>query len=123
MSADIVVGLLTLLGLLYVAWMQTDVRRANAHASDAEAMEFSAEAVSHMTQSLLQVVEKLADRDELIVALRARVEILEEQDRLKTAQIIELEHKVEQLEDERRGLQGERDALKAEVGSLKQKVI
>jgi len=118
MSADTVVGLLTLLGLLYVAWMQSGTRQADARASDAEAIQFSAEAVTHMTGSLLQVVEKLADRDRLIAELRARIETLEEHDQAKTARISELERKIEVLERQRAELQQERDELAEEVAKL-----
>ena len=119
MSADTVVGLLTLLGLLYVAWMQSGTRQADVRASDAEAMQFSAEAVTHMTSSLLQVVEKLADRDRLIAELRARIETLEEHDDAKTARIAELERKIGLLEQQRAELQQERDGLAVEVAKLK----
>ena len=118
MSIDVIVGLLTLLGLVYVAWTQMDVRRAQAGSHDAEAIEFSAEAVMHMTVSLLQVTEKLADRDRQVLELLVRVEALEERDRLKTARITELEQKIQRLEDERQQLRQERDALADKVAQL-----
>lgn len=106
MSTDVLVGLLTFLGLVYMAWMQADVRRSEANSNDAEA-------ITHMTGSLLQAVQTLADRDKLIVELRTRIEALEEHDRAKTNRIAELEHKVGQLEGERYVLMQERDALVA----------
>ena len=123
MSADIVVGLLTLLGLMYVAWVQTDSRRAENRSNDAEAIEFSAGAVTHMTTSLMQVIEKLADRDRLIAELRTRVESLEERDRQKTQCIAELEQKIKELERKRQEIKHERDALAEEVAKLKVTVL
>jgi len=122
-SADTVVGLLTLLGLVYVAWIQSGVRRAEKHSSNAEAIEFSAEAVTHMTTSLLQVIEKLADRDRLIAELRTRVESLEDSDRQKDQRIAELEQKIEELERKRQEIKRERDALAEEVAKLKVRIL
>ena len=118
MSVDVIVGLLTLLGLVYVAWTQMDVRQAQVGSHDAEAVEFSAEAVMHMTTSLLQVSEKLADRDHQVLELLVRVEALEERDRLKTARIAELEQKIRRLEEERHQLRQKRDALANKVAQL-----
>jgi len=122
MSVDIVVGLLTLLGLVYMAWVQRDVRRAEINASDAEAVGFSAEAVMHLTTSLMQTVENLAERDRMIVELRARVESLEERDRVKADRITELEAKVKALRESRIELSHERDVLRSELEALKKGV-
>ena len=62
-----------------------------------------------MTSALIQAVETLADRDQLIVELRARVDSLEAEDRLKTARIAELERKISDLEAERERLLQERE--------------
>ena len=115
MSVDVIVGLLTLLGLAYVGWSQIEFRHSEASSKDAEAVEFSAEAVLHMTTSLMKAIDALATRDQLIAELRARIEFLEEQDRLKTARINELEQKIERLKDERQELGQERDALLEQV--------
>jgi predicted nuclease with TOPRIM domain len=85
---------------------------------ESRVVEFSAEAVMHMTASLLQVTEKLADRDHQIVELLTRVEALEERDRLKTARIAELEQKIQRLEEERHQLRQERDALADKVAEM-----
>ena len=115
MSMDVVVGLLTLLGLVYVGWSQIDLRRSEVSSNGAEAVEFSAEAVRHMTSSLMEAIEALATRDKTIAELRARVEFLEEQDRLKTQRINDLEQMVEGLKTERRELREERDVLTAQL--------
>ena len=113
MNSDIIVGLLTLLGLVYIAWTQTDVRRAQATAADAEA-------IRHMTNSLIEAIETLAGRDKLIAELRARIETLEEHDRAKSARIATLERKIKGLEKERRELLRERDELSAKAGILEE---
>jgi len=64
------------------------------------------------------VTEKLADRDRQVMELLARVEALEERDRLKTARITELEHKIHRLEEERHQLRQERDALADKVAEM-----
>jgi len=104
MSTDIVVGLLSLLGVLYLAWLQQDMKKAEAKVEDAEA-------VHHLTEALLQAVETLAGREQVIVELRARIEALEREDRLKTARISELERKITHLEAERTALLEERERL------------
>jgi len=119
MSMDVVVGLLALLGLVYAGWSQMELRRSEASSNEAEAIEFSAEAVRHMTGSLMEAIEALATRDKTIAELRARVEFLEEQDRLKTERINELEQKVESLKIERRELRQERDTLARDLEKVK----
>lgn len=111
LSADTVVGLLTLLGLMYLAWVQLDLRRAETGANEAEAMESRAGAVSQMTLALMNAVEAVGNRDALIAELRARIEVLEHHDRLKTSRIEELERKLLQMETERQRLIAERDGL------------
>lgn len=115
MSADVIVGLLTLLGLMYMAWLQSDLRRAETSSEDAEAIHLSAEAITRITGSLIQSIEALSSREQLITELRARIESLEESDRLKSDRIAELERKVQQLANERDQLLAEKDSWTAKV--------
>lgn len=123
LSADTVVGLLTLLGLVYLARMQLELRRSETSANDADAMESSVVAVSQITAALMNAVETLTTREALVAELRARIEILEQHDRLKTARIEELERKLAQMECERGLLMQERDALIARLGSIQQTAV
>lgn len=122
LTPDIVVGLLTLLGLVYLAFVQMELRRSQTDANDAEVMESSAGAVSQITSALMNAVEAVASRDALIAELRARIEVLEHHDRLKTARIEELERKTIQMEHERGLLLQERDELIARLNQGEQPV-
>src|SRR5215207_7295799 len=118
LNTDVIVGLLTLLGIVYLAWTQTEVRGAEVSSSRAEAVEFSSEAVMHITSSLIQAIETLAGRDKLIVELRVRIEQLEERSRLRGEIIADLERKIEQLEASHQALALQRDELLEQVGSV-----
>jgi chromosome segregation ATPase len=116
LSADVIVGLLTLLGLMYIAWLQSDLRRAETSSEDAEA-------ITHITTSLIQSIEALSSREQLITELRARIESLEESDRLKAERIAELERKVRQLAEERDQLLVERARLTASATTLDEEQV
>jgi len=111
LSTDTVVGLLTLLGLVYIAYMQSGLRTSQIQVNDASTLGHSAEAVSQLTTALMQAVEALASRDSLIADLRGRIEVLEENDRQKTLRILGLEQKLAHIEAERDRLLAERDHL------------
>ncbi len=115
MTADTVVGLLTLLSIIYVAWLQTGQRESLIAAQDAAATGSSAEALAQVVESLLKAVETLANREALIAELRGRIEVLERHDRLKSSKIGELEFKLSQMEQERGQLISERDSLVARL--------
>lgn len=90
MSTDMLVGLLTLSGMVYLAWVQRDVRRAERNSNDAEAM-------SHMTTSLLQALEAIDQREKIICDLR-------EQLAKREAEIDQLEAKIATLMNDPYGL-------------------
>lgn len=118
MSAEVIVGLLTLLGIMYMAWLQTEQRTTQVRWQEAEVVESSTGALSQLVESLLSSIETLASRESLIAELRGRIETLERNDRLKSAKIGELEFKVSQLEQERVRLLSERDRLTEQLLGL-----
>lgn len=114
MSPDVIVGVLTLAGIVYMMIAQSDVRRTEARAHDADAEESRAGAITQLSHSLIEAVEKLADRDTVIAELRSRIELLEESDRRKMERIADLEAKVARREAALQKALAERDALLAQ---------
>jgi chromosome segregation ATPase len=104
LTKETLVGLLSLAGILYVAWTQRELRHSQSVQHRADSLESSAGAVAQLTESLMHMVETLAGRDALIVELRARVEALEESDRRKLQRISELEAQLQRLTAERDAL-------------------
>lgn len=109
------VGLLTLLGITYMMLSQVELRHKEGRAHEAEADEARAMAITQLSHTLIEAVEKLADRDGMIMELRSRIEQLEERDQQKTTRILELERKVQVCEEARQQAIAERDALRARI--------
>lgn len=107
MSEQVMVGIMSLAGIVYLAWVQTGLRRSEIGAHQAGTLESSAGAVAQLTDTLMKTVEVLAGRDALIAELRARIEALEANDHLNRQRISELETSLQRLTAERDHLLGQ----------------
>jgi|GEM_PF-2818711 len=122
MTNEVIVGILSLSSVLATLLVHSTLRRYESKAFEADADESRVAAITQLSNSLLEAVEKLAKRDLMVIELRQRIEVLEASDAKKNQIISQLQHKIYLSENARLQAIEERDEMKKKLNALLQKL-